>query len=196
MSDVLNITMLKRLDQDNIDNALAVPETLTILLANGYASGIPEADYADVNNMDHDTLAAFKKVMDFLSNRFEAACPIWKIGFESGSKTFDFSNSYMRDTVATTGVTAMPAAQPLTVRFEFASFTIPQYVDITYTYNESISGTDKNALAAYGISVTMDGVGFNVSNERECKISFYKPDAQEGNYVIDTLYQGVILPAG
>lgn len=195
MIDVLNIALLKRLDQSVIDAAIAAPETLTILLTNQYDDGLTDEASVNVNDMDSTTLTAFKTVTDYLSYLFEAGCPVFKIAYDELGYEWDLSDSYLRDAVSTASPTAMTADQPLTVRFEFPSFVTGEAIEAVFEYGTGFSSADKLALGNAGVSVIDSGTTFRITNStRECKVTFSKPVSELGAYVIQQEQQEYIIP--
>lgn len=195
MSNAINQNILLRLDRDNIDTYIAATTPMQINTKNLYSPDLPVDGIQFVGDMDTDTLEAFKVYMDFVSYQYEATFPIVKVAFDAGTKTFDLSGSYLRDKVETQAVTALTDNMPITVRFEFPGFESNKVVEITYPYNGEISVADKDLLAESGVVVTMDGVGFNVTNSIDCKVYFAKPESEAGTYVIDYPAVNTILPA-
>lgn len=186
---------MRRPDRDNIDAALAEPVELLVNTKNGYSGAIPAVGSLVVNDMDVDTLEAFKVFCDAMTYEWEAGLPIVKVGYNAGTKTFDFSGSYLRDKVETQDVTALATNFPVKVIFELPGFEVNPTVEITYPYNGIISTEDKELAEVKGIVITMSGIGFNINNETDVKVSFGKPDAEPGVYVIDYPAANTIIPA-
>lgn len=180
MSNVINISLLQRLDSAEID-AGGIKD---ILLLNEYDGGLAEDAVIAVADLDSTTLAAFKTVNDFLTWQFEANCPVIKVKYTPEDKEFDLRESYLRDVVDTDAVAALDDETPVKVRFEFPGFEENTFIDVTAFYKSDFDPDDIAALAAAGITITGDGAHFTISTTRECRVFFSKPDDAETNYVI------------
>ena len=184
MNDFSTIKIQRRLDCSDIDAAVISGSLVILQVGNEYDSGLPAGVELNVSEFSEDMVSAFKVVNDVYTWQFEALAYVWKVDFDEVGKIFTFSRSYLRDTVSTADETELSNGQPLVVWFEFPGFIENEVVQVEYLYNDFFSSEDVDLLADHGVVVSSVPKGFSFTNTRMCKVSFYKPDAVEGVYVI------------
>jgi len=190
MSSVINLTLLERVDQARIDAG-----NVQFTVVNGYSTNLDRTIVRDIDTMDAPTLAAFKKVTDFITYGFEAGCAIINVALDVSTGVFDFGASYLRDKIATDSVTPIANGLLLGIRFEFAGFTTNTFIDTVFEWGKGFTPEDIALLAAKIVTVTVpeSGDGFTVASADDCRISFSKPVTVSGSYVINYPLQGTIL---
>jgi hypothetical protein len=194
MSNFFNIDLTRRLDQADIDASIAGGELVEFQDNDKYTDMAGRGQSLSVNDMSAGVLAAFKTFIDHVTYPFEAGALILKVDY--ANRAVDFSRSYVRDKVSTTGVTVIPNGTLINVRFEFAGFTQNPFIDAVFTYGTGFSTEDNAALLAAGISIkpAVGNKGFGFTNARECKVLVTRPGSVSQNYVIVYPASGTIIP--
>lgn len=185
MSNKIEIKFNERVDREIIDE-----ETVfNIQIVNQS----PEDAYElDVNALGSTEIEAFKKVVDFCSHKFEEDGFVWIVGLTG--KTFDLSNSYVRNSVSTERpLTEMTASKPLIVRFEIPAFGVFRIVDLSLWYGDDFLTPELDELVDNGITVTGNGTEFTIDNTVECKVHFIKPTAVTDLYFISNPNNDIVI---
>ena len=194
MSDIQSVTLLQRMDRAEINLAIAAETAIAVKVYNQYTTDVDEQVTVSVNDMDTDTLEAFKVMTDAVSYALEANSAIVKVGYNTETKVFAFGRSYLRDKVETDDVTSLADGFEIAMRVEFAGFEVNEVVNVAYQYNVGFSGPDKTVLADAGVVVTTVGTGFSLTNTRECKVYFGTPEGGATNCVIVYPEFGSVIP--
>lgn len=185
MSDIV-VTLNKKVDRTTIH-----PDT-TILYQNNYSDDLPATATLKYSELSTDEKEALNVVLDKLSFAVESSAIVFTI--DRDGKSFDLSASYVRDAQSTdTPVTAVTDGQSLLVRFEVPGFTTNTVREITLFYNEAFLTADLDDLAEIGITITGNGEAFTIDNDRECRVSFLKPDLVTDLYVINDIAAAEII---
>lgn len=194
MSNFFNIDLTRRLDQSDINASIAGGELVEFQDNDKYTDMAGRGQSLSVNDMDAGTLAALKSVIDYITYPFEAGALILKVDY--ANRAVDFSRSYVRDKVSTTGVTVIPNGTLINVRFEFAGFTVNPVIEAVFVYGQGFSTEDNAALLVSGISIkpAVGNKGFGFTNTRECRLSVFRPGSVSQSYVIVYPGSDAIIP--
>ena len=185
MIDIV-ITLNKKIDRSTIN------ADTTINYVNNYApEGDNEIDYK-YSDLSTDEKEALNVLLDKLSFATETDALVFLI--ERDGKDFDLSNSYVRDAQSTVGpLTAMPDGSSLIMRVEVPGFSSNVVREVSVFYNEAFLTPDLDALAEIGVSITGTGERFLIDNDRECRISFLKPEIVSDFYIITDVDASLII---
>lgn len=193
MSNKIKIVISGHADGNLIDAAVIDPGYFLIEVENKFldnSQGKSDINLATVNKRYSD---AFKDVIDFAAYIFEENAFVWKISLSNN--ILKLENSFIRDKMDTNGIlTNMPDGKPLKMKFEVPGFSSSNYREIDLWYNQDFSPADLSILEEIGITLTGNGREIHIVNAIECKISFSKPPAIAGSYIIDFDGIGLIVP--
>ena len=179
MSNLFTINIAQRIDQD-----MFIDPGAQFTATNNYDTNLKPGNLFTVSDMDTDTLAAFKKVTDYITYAFEASYPVIKIDYHDG--IFDFGGSYLRNAASTAAPAALPSGTVITVRFEFSGFVENSAIQVPYVYGSGFASGDIALLEAAGVTVLSTGDDFYITNSvRECKVYFLQPEGTAGKYIFD-----------
>ena len=185
MSDIV-LRLNKKIDRTSINS-----ET-TISFENNYSDDAPATESLKYSDLSTDEKEALNVVIDRLSFSTEANAFVFNV--IRTAKTFDLSESFVRDTPSTAGtLTVVPDGQSLVVRFEVPGFTENTLREISLFYNQDFLTTDLDDLAEIGISITGDGEAFTIDNDRECRVTFLKPELVSDLYIINDVEASQII---
>jgi len=193
MSNIVTITLNEKIDRQFIDDCIANDIPIDIEVINLYAPELEATQIVSINDMDSTQLEAFKVVMDQLTFGLENEALIWNI--ERSIKAFFLAKSYVR-TAEDTSTTPddIPDGSAIIVRFEIPGFETNKIFDLSLWYNQDFSPTELTDLEdQLQITVTGNGLTFNVASESDFRISFIKPEIVTDVYVINSDSDNVII---
>lgn len=178
MSDIV-VTLNTKVDRTTIH-----PDT-TILFQNKYSDDLDATATLKYSNLSTDEKEALNVVLDKLSYYVEPDAVIFNIVRDG--KEFDLSTSHVRSAQSTETPTAVTDGQSLLVRFEVPGFTVNTIREISLFYDQDFLTGDLDDLAEIGISITGNGKAFTIDNDRECRVTFLKPETITDLYVINDI---------
>jgi hypothetical protein len=177
MNDIV-MTLNKKIDRTTIN------ADTSIEYVNNYASDLAGSQVFKYSDLSTDEKESLNVVLDKLSFTAESSAIVFNVN--RTAKTFDLSDSYVRDAQSTeTPLTAVTDGQSLLVRFEVPGFTVNTVREISLFYNEDFLTTDLDDLAEIGITITGNGESFTIDNDRECRVTFLKPELVVDDYIIN-----------
>lgn len=192
MSNVLLVDFPSRLDAKKIAEYIEAEIPIEIEVSNSYAN--PEKNYVSINDFSNEELKALYLVLDKLSAPIESGSYIFNIS-KSG-KSFDLSGSFFRDAEAIDiDESIIPTGTALMMRFEIPGFEINSFREIPLYFNSDFNPADLELLQEIGITLTGNGLEFQIANEVDCKVSFFEPPISEIDYIIDFQMFNEIIPA-
>lgn len=192
------IVLYEPLDQDKIDELLASSDTIIFEIERGFDLGeIPSIVSAilptQFDDVSIDYIDSLKELVDISLWQHMEDVLVFKINYDAVTKAFDLTNSYVRDSKATSGsLTAITTGQVLKARFTTPGLDAPVYTVIDLPYGQSISSGDTAALLAVGLDLetVVTGDSFSFKDQTvPYRVEFYKPEAELLNYVIDFNYK-------
>lgn len=179
---IFNLT--KRIDSIAINEAVSLSTPLIVSVKNDYSDAVDGSATIDISAVDSSTVDAFKLVVDAFTWPIEENALVWKIKY--AAKTFDLSQSYVRDQESTDGsLTAIADGTPIKLRFEVATFSGVDFVEIDLWFNQSFAPSDVTALERIGVFLSGNGIEFSFTNTKDLKVYFTKPTSATDIYVID-----------
>jgi hypothetical protein len=180
----VKIIFEQSVDQLSISNDLAIDGSFPIDINNNYALDLPTQVVLNVLPTDSVLIEALLKVLDAASFQYMSTSIFYII--IQNTKSFDFSQSYVRDIVSTgRPLTALADGQEIIARFQIASFSGTQFREIVLYYNDALNPLELEALEEIGIVLTGNGSSFSITNTFETKVSFSKPVGVLETYAID-----------
>lgn len=180
----VKIIFEQSVDQLSISHDLAIDGSFPIEINNNYALDLPTQVVLTVLPTDSVLIEALLKVLDAASFQYMSTSISYII--IQNTKSFDFSQSYVRDIVSTgRPLTALADGQEIIARFEIASFSGTQFREIVLYYNDALNPLELEALEEIGIVLTGNGSSFSITNTFETKVSFSKPIGVLETYAID-----------
>jgi len=180
----VKIIFEQSVDQLSISHDLAIDGSFPIEINNNYALDLPTQVVLTVLPTDSVLIEALLKVLDAASFQFMSTSMFYII--IQNTKSFDFSQSYVRDIVSTgRPLTALADGQEIIARFEIASFSGTQFREIVLYYNNALNPLELESLEEIGIVLTGNGSSFSITNTFETKVSFSKPFGVLETYAID-----------
>lgn len=179
------ITLYEQLNQSKIDALLAGSDVIVFEVDRRYLladkpnvlSAILPTQFEDVSI---DYIEALKLVVDASTWIHEENVVMYKINYESSTKDFDLSESYIRDDRDTTvALTSLPNGQHLKATFVTPGLEESVITTIDLLYATAISTLDEEALANVGLILKAgskgDAFGFS-SQATAYKVIFSQPD--------------------
>lgn len=182
------------MDQNKIDTLLAGTDTIVFDIERQYTIGDIPGVLGSVVSVDFDAvgvdyLQALKDVFDCASFKHEENAIVFKVDYDIPTKSFDLTNSYVRDQKDTSSPgSAVAAGKVLIAVFQTPGFEGPVLTSIELPFDTAISAPDEAKLLAVGIELTPFGKGdqFSIDVQKvPFKVSFYQPDTALENYIID-----------
>lgn len=190
------IILYEPLDQDKITDLLAGSDTIVFEVQRQYQLGdVPELLGAilptQFDDVTIDYIESLKNIIDISTWQHQEDAIMYKCNYDSGTKTFDFSGSYVRDSKDTSGtLTAISTGQILNAVFTTPGLEGSIKTTIELPYGQAISASDSLLLRAVGIFIddftsTGDNLVIDVQNV-PYKVQFIQPEkVSTVNYVID-----------
>lgn len=185
LKTIAKITLYEPLNQDKIDAILAGTDTVLLEIERKYQIGVlPEILSAvlptQFDDVSIDYIEALKLVIDASTWIHEENVVMYKINYESSTKDFDLSDSYIRDQRDTTAaMSVLPSGQALKAVFITPGLSAPVLTTIDLLYGVSIATLDEESLAAVGLVLKSgskgDAFGFS-SQAVPYKVVFYQPE--------------------
>ena len=197
------IILYEPLTQAKIDDILASADTVILEIERRYAiSDTPEIIGAvlptQFDDVAVDYIESFKNVVDISSFIHEENVLMYKVNYDSTTKTFDLTDSYIRNEKnSTEAMGVISDGQMLNAVFVTPGLNGPVYTTIELPYNQSIPDADVTKLEDLGLTLAVghDGALFSFSVQKvPYKVSFYRPeDVVLQKYNIEFNYENLTI---
>jgi hypothetical protein len=190
------IVLYEPMDQSKITDLLAGPDTVLFEIERQYALGdVPQTLAAvlpsQFDDVSIDYIEVLKNMIDIATWQHQEDAIVYKCVLDDGTKTFDFSESYVRDSKSTSGtLTSVTTGQVLQAVFTTPGINGTVQTTVELPYGNPLSSGDLLLLRNVGLIIDdIASTGDNLIIETQnvpFKVSFYKPASETSiEYVID-----------
>lgn len=187
------ITLYQRLDRATLEAMIAAGDDIILDVERRYMiNNLPDslavtlpAAWPATGGVDF--IASLVNVAEAAGWSHEQDCIVWKVAFDAGTKAFDLSGSYVRDSIDSADGSPVPDNTVLLARFNTPGFPAVNTV-LSLPFNEPLDSGEVAALNAVGIELELGPTGtlFSIKTQKvPFTLRFYRPEFATKNYVMD-----------